>query len=63
MKTLHLDCFSGISGNMFVACSSRPASLLKPFKRPWLLCSLRAMNSCAAVKIRAAYRLFTIMCS
>mgnify|MGYP000323226293 CR=1 FL=1 len=63
MKTLHLDCFQVISGNMFVGMLIQAGVPFEPFKRPWLLCSLRAMNSCAAVKIRAAYRLFTIMCS
>lgn len=36
MKTLYLDCFSGISGNMFIGMLIQAGVPLKPLNRPWL---------------------------
>ena len=64
MKTLHLDCFSGISGNI-VRRHAHPgrASLFEAFQKAMASLQLTGYELLCRSENKAAYRLFTIMCS
>ena len=63
MKTLHLDCFSGISGNMFVGMLIQAGVPFEAFQKAMASLQLTGYELLCRSENKAAYRLFTIMCS